>query len=40
MPPGNFHSIRDTTFTDPAKAVEFGRSLERCFGRFAYRQFA
>lgn len=23
-------------FTDPAQAVEFARSLERCFGRFAF----
>lgn len=27
---------RSQGFTDPAQAVEFGRSLERCFGRFAF----
>lgn len=27
---------RNQGFTDPAKAVEFARSLERCFGRFAF----
>lgn len=27
---------RNQGFTDPYKAVEFARSLERCFGRFAF----
>ncbi len=27
---------RKQGFADPAKAVEFARSLERCFGRFAF----
>lgn len=27
---------RNQGFTDPDKAVEFARSLERCFGRFAF----
>jgi hypothetical protein len=27
---------RSQGFTDPDKAVEFARSLERCFGRFAF----
>ncbi|WP_160147812.1 hypothetical protein [Tabrizicola flagellatus] len=27
---------RNQGFADPAKAVEFARSLERCFGRFAF----
>lgn len=27
---------RNQGFTDPGKAVEFARSLERCFGRFAF----